>query len=113
MTHRAYTFHSITFQLGMSSEIACQKYEDWLVSRFKHADDIFIEGTLHCKHSIDFCGKPHMSYDFIGLDGCKNYISMCGESALVLHDCLLKFMELSGQQHIENIENIENTNIKK
>ena len=109
MVHRTYTFRTIEFQVGMSSAIACQKYEDWLVSRFKHADDIFEDGVLHCKNSIDFRGKPHMSYDFIGLDGDKNYINMCSESAFDLRDCLLKFMELSSQQYVENNEHIQDT----
>lgn len=109
MVHRTYTFHSIEFQVGMSSAIACQKYEDWLVSRFKHADDIFEDGILHCKNHIDFRNKPHMAYDFIDLDGCKNYITMCGESSSVLRDCLLKFMELSSQQYVENNEHVQDT----
>lgn len=107
MVHKTYTFQSIEFQVGMSSYAAYQKYEDWLVSKFKRSDDVYEDGTLHCKNSIDFRNKPHMAYDFIDLDGNKNYITMCGENIRDLRDSLLKFIELSNQQIVENVDTIK------
>ena len=105
MVHRAYTFRSVEFQVGMSDSYKCQKFEDWLVSRLKNADDKFEDGILHCKNHIDFRNKPHMAYDFIAPDGCKNYIVMCGESPHVMRDCLLKYMEMTNEQNTLETEN--------
>ena len=106
MVHRAYTFRDIEFQVGMSDSYKCQKFEDWLVSKLKNVDDVFEDGILHCKNHVDFRNKPHMAYDFIAQDGCKNYIVMCGINPKTMYECLTKFMEMSNEQIPTTTENV-------
>lgn len=109
--HRAYTFYDIEFQVGMRDAEKCKQYEQWLVNKFAGDSEFSIEGPdgYHVTKSIDFRNKPHLSYDYVGPDGFRNYLVMCGESVSDMCTCLKEFIKLvEGNTESEKDHNVIN-----
>lgn len=93
---RAYTFYNIEFQVCISDAYKTRQFEKWLIKKFVRENDVMhpcLDGA-HTVNHIDFRCKPHMSFDFIGPDGFKNSIVMCGESVSDMCMCMREFNEL-------------------
>ena len=94
--HRAYTFYDIELQVGMRDPAKCLQYEQWLVDKFTSNSEFALERPdgYHVTTSIDLRNKPHLSYEFVGPDGFRNYLVMCGESVPDMCTCLKEFIKL-------------------
>ena len=93
--HRAYTFYNIELQVGMRDAEKCLQYEKWLRQIYGNSE--FALERPDCYHvtkSIDFRNKPHLSYEFVGPDGFRNYLVMCGESVSDMCTCMKEFIKL-------------------
>ena len=94
--HRTYTFYDIEFQVGMRDPVKCLQYEQWLVNKFTGNSEFALEGPdgYHVTKSIDFRNKPHLSYDYVGPDGFRNYLVMCAENVTDMCDSLKEFINV-------------------
>ena len=94
--HRAYTFYDIELQVGMRDADKAKKFEKWLVDKFTGNSEFALERPdgYHVTKSIDFRNKPHLSYDYVGPDGFRNYLVMCGENVSDMCTCLKEFIKL-------------------
>lgn len=94
--HRAYTFYDIEFQVGMRDADKAKKFEKWLIDKFAREGDVMLSDCdgNHIVNHIDFRGKPCLSFEFVGPDGFKNYLVMCGENVSDMCMCMREFNEL-------------------
>lgn len=94
--HRAYTFYNIELQVGMRDAEKCKQFEKWLVDKFTSNSEFALERLdgYHVTTSIDFRNKPHLSYEFTGPDGFKNYLVMCAENVSDMCTCMKEFIKL-------------------
>ena len=111
--HRAYTFYDIELQVGMHDPAKCLQYEQWLVDKFTGNSEFALERPdgYHVTTSIDFCNKPHLSYEFVGPDGFRNYLVMCGESVSDMCICLKEFIKLVEGTTIDVNDQQTNSNV--
>ena len=94
--HNCYTFYDIELQIGMRDADKAKQFEKWLIDKFAREGDVMLQG-LDCSHAvnhIDFRGKPHLSYEFVGPDGFKNYLVMCAENVSDMCACMKEFIKL-------------------
>ena len=107
--HNCYTFYNIEFQVGMRDA------EKWLIDKFAREDDAMTPefGGSHVANHIDFRGKPSLSFEFVGRDGFRNYLVMCGENVSDMCMCMREFNELVSGTTITFEKEQENPNIIK
>lgn len=113
--HRAYTFYDIELQVGMRDAEKCKQFEKWLVDKFTGNSEFALERPdgYHVTKSIDFRNKPHLSYDYVGSDGFRNYLVMCGENVSDMCMCMREFNELVSGTTITFEKEQEDPNVIK
>lgn len=94
--HRTYTFYDIEFQVGIQDTDKCEQFEKWLVNKFTGSSEFALKGPdgYHVTTCIDFRNKPHLSYDYVGPDGFRNYLVMCAENVSDMCDSLKEFINV-------------------
>lgn len=111
--HRAYTFYNIELQVGMRDAEKCKQFEKWLADKFAGDGEFFLERPdgFHTRNSIDFRNKPHLSYEFTGPDGFKNYLVMCAENVSDMCACMKEFIKLVDGPMIDLDEQQTDSNV--